>query len=42
MACVRLAGKVLEQRKREAGSLAGARLRGGEKISAGENDGNCF
>jgi len=41
----RLAGagvsrEALQHRQREAGGLAGARLRGGEKIAPRENDGN--
>jgi hypothetical protein len=36
----RLLRKKLEDRQREAGGLAGAGLRGAEKVSAGENDGN--
>jgi len=36
----RLLRKQLKDRQREAGGLAGAGLRGAEKVSAGENDGD--
>ena len=40
MAAIRLGTEDLEQREGEAGGLAGAGLRGAEKVLAGENDGN--
>src|SRR3954469_5289325 len=40
MAGVGFLGQPLQQRQREAGRLAGAGLRGAEKIAACENDGN--
>jgi hypothetical protein len=36
----RLLRKKLQDRQREAGGLAGAGLRGAEKVAAGENDGD--
>jgi len=36
----RVLRKELEDRQREAGGLAGAGLRGAEKVAAGENDGD--
>jgi hypothetical protein len=32
--------QALQDRQREAGGLAGAGLRGGEQVAAGENDGD--
>jgi hypothetical protein len=40
LAAVGLAGQQLKDGQGEAGGLAGAGLRGAEKVSAGENDGN--
>jgi hypothetical protein len=40
MAAVRLLGQDLEERKGEAGGLAGSGLRGAQQVAAGEDYGN--